>query len=76
VIEVELTPARLAYPVVAGVKLSVYATDEVLVGTKVHVAVFAPFVETAEHPEITPPFLKNVIEPATLEVALMVADAP
>jgi hypothetical protein len=54
----------------------VYATDEVLVGTKVHVAVFAPFVETAEHPEITPPFLKNVIEPATLEVALMVADAP
>ena len=59
-----------------GTKLIVYGTKEVLVGVKVHVAVFVPLVETALHPGITPLFVRNEICPATLEVALMVAGVP
>ena len=42
-----------------------------------HDATFEIFVETAVHPaETALPFLRNVIVPATLDVALIVAEVP
>ena len=73
---VELTPAKLAKPVDVGVKLRVYEIEEVLVGVKVHVEVFDPSVVTFEQLVMALPLLKKVIFPATLDVALIVADAP
>ena len=76
VTDVALTPAKLANPVDVGVKLRVYEIEEVLVGIKVHVEVFAPSVVTFEQLVMALPLLKKVIFPATLDVALIVADAP
>jgi hypothetical protein len=59
-----------------GVKLRVYATEEVVVGVKVHDAVLETSSETFEHPEMAEPLARKVIFPATLEVALNVADEP